>query len=146
MDAFNRRDLNAFLKLMSDDVEMSSRLIVIEGGYRGHEGTRRWWGDLFDVIPDFVIEILDEEDHGHFVITTVRARGHGAGSKVPVEQMLWYAAEVHDRQCLWWSSHASKAEALEAAGLSEWPMSQENVEMVYPAYAAPCGRGSRPQQ
>jgi hypothetical protein len=35
-DAFNRRDLDAFLALMDDDVDAVSRIIAIEGGLQGH--------------------------------------------------------------------------------------------------------------
>jgi hypothetical protein len=41
LEAFNRRDLNAFLALMDDQVEVGSRQVAIEGGYHGHEGLRR---------------------------------------------------------------------------------------------------------
>ena len=42
-DAFNRRDWDAFLALMDDEIEVESRLVAMEGGYHGHEGLRRWW-------------------------------------------------------------------------------------------------------
>ena len=44
-DAFNRRDLDAFLALMDDDVEAVPRAGAIEGesSFRGHDGVRRWW-------------------------------------------------------------------------------------------------------
>ena len=37
-DAFNRRDWDAFVALMDDEVEIESRLVAMEGGYHGHEG------------------------------------------------------------------------------------------------------------
>ena len=39
-DAFNRRDFDALLALMDDDVESVSRLVPMEGRYHGHEGMR----------------------------------------------------------------------------------------------------------
>ena len=51
-DAFNRRDLGAFLALMDADVEALSRLVAMEGGYHGHDGIRLWWQNLFDALPD----------------------------------------------------------------------------------------------
>ena len=45
-DAFNRRDLEAFLALMHPDIKIESRLVVMEGGYQGHDGVRRWYGSL----------------------------------------------------------------------------------------------------
>jgi hypothetical protein len=52
-DAFNRRDLDAFLALMDDDIEIASRIVAIEGGLRGHDGVRRWWQNWLDTWPDY---------------------------------------------------------------------------------------------
>jgi predicted ester cyclase len=41
-DAFNRRDWDAFVALVDDEVEIESRLVAMEGGYHGLEGLRRW--------------------------------------------------------------------------------------------------------
>ena len=41
VDAFNRRDLDAYLAVMDDDVEIVSLLAAMEGGYHGHDGLRR---------------------------------------------------------------------------------------------------------
>src|SRR6185295_7605734 len=61
MDAFNRRDLDAFLALMDHDVETVPRTTALEGeNYRGHDGVRRWWNQLLAVFPDFRIEVVDE--------------------------------------------------------------------------------------
>jgi hypothetical protein len=38
LDAFNRRDLDAFVALAHDQIEVESRLVAMEGGYHGHEG------------------------------------------------------------------------------------------------------------
>ena len=43
LDAFNRRDLDAVVALADDGIEVESRLVAMEGGYRGHEGLRTWW-------------------------------------------------------------------------------------------------------
>jgi ketosteroid isomerase-like protein len=50
-DAFNRRDWDAFLALVDDDVEVESRLVAMEGGYHGHEGLHRWWDDFLGTSP-----------------------------------------------------------------------------------------------
>ena len=45
VDAFNRRDLDAYLALMEPDVELTRYERVVEGlsPYRGHGGVRAWW-------------------------------------------------------------------------------------------------------
>jgi ketosteroid isomerase-like protein len=119
-DAFNRRDLDAFLDLMDPEVETVTDLASVEGRpYRGHDGVRDWWRDLFAVFPDFHIEILEARDRGHFVIAHARRHGHGLDSGAPVEETVWQASEWRHGRVLWWQIFASEAEALEAAGLSE---------------------------
>ena len=43
-EAFNRRDLDAFLALQANDVEGVPLASDMEGGYHGHGGTRRAGG------------------------------------------------------------------------------------------------------
>ena len=38
-------------------MEAIPRAVAMEGSYRGHDGIRRWWKDLFDVFPDFTVEV-----------------------------------------------------------------------------------------
>jgi ketosteroid isomerase-like protein len=119
VDAFNRRDLNAFLALMDDDVEAVSRLDAIEGGLRGHDGIRRWWESWFDVWPDYEIEVVGVRDLGDVTLANLRALGHGAGSDVPFEDRAWQLARWRHGKCVLWRVFNNRAEALEAAGLSE---------------------------
>ena len=63
-DALNRREFDAFLALMDDDVEVVPRMSAIEGesGYRGHDGVRSWWSSLLDVFPDYSMELVEVRD------------------------------------------------------------------------------------
>lgn len=78
LDAFNRRDLDAILALMDDQVEVGSRQVAIEGGYHGHEGLRRWGTDLFDAIPDYTAEMEELHDLGDAVLMRIRAEAQSA--------------------------------------------------------------------
>ena len=49
--AWARGDLDAALAFADEDAEIISRVIIVEGSYRGHEGVRRWWQDLHDSVP-----------------------------------------------------------------------------------------------
>jgi len=120
-DAFNRRDLEAFLARCDPDLEFISYLMQVEGGepYRGHDGVRRWWEGLFGVYPDFIAEIEDARDRGDLTIVRLRMHGHGAGSNVPMEQTVWQVAEWRDGKVIWWCFATTEAKVLEAAGLSE---------------------------
>ena len=119
LDAFNRRDVDALLALMDANVEANSRLVAIEGGYHGHDGIRRWWANLLDILPDWTIEVVEVRDLGDVTLAVLRNRGHGAGSDIPIDQRLWQVAEWRDKKVVRWTSHETEAEALEAVGLRE---------------------------
>jgi ketosteroid isomerase-like protein len=113
-DAFNRRDSDAFLALMDPDVDAVPRLAATEGGYRGHNGIRDWWRTLFDSFPDYTVETVEARELGNMTLTTLRTRGHGAGSDTPVEDTVWMVAEWRDQKVVRWRVLSTEAEALEA--------------------------------
>jgi ketosteroid isomerase-like protein len=119
VDAFNRRDLNAFLSVMAEDVVSVPPLASIEGDYYGHGGVARWWNSLFEVATDFSIELVDVRDLGHLTVLTLRNRASTTATDTPIEQKMWLVAERRDDKIVWWRTCGSEAEALEAVGLSE---------------------------
>src|SRR5436305_13063294 len=74
VDAFNRRDLDALLALMDEDVEGVPPLASMEGNYHGHAGIRRWWVSPFQGLPDFTIEVVEVRDPGDLTVAVLRAR------------------------------------------------------------------------
>ena len=103
VDAFNRRDIDSFLALCDPDIEYFSHLVELEGGgpYRGHDGIRIWWESLLAFSPDFGSEIEEVRDLGDVTVTRGRARGHGVGSDVPLEQTQWGVAEWREGKAVW---------------------------------------------
>ncbi|MBA3327218.1 MAG: nuclear transport factor 2 family protein [Solirubrobacterales bacterium] len=130
IDAFNARDFAALLALMDDEVDAVGWVAAIEGSYQCHQGIRSWWDDLVDAFPDWRIEVRELRDLGDVTVSKLRAYGHGAGSDIPMEITVWQVARWRGGKCVWWRSFQSEAEALEAVGLTEQAMSQENVEIV----------------
>jgi ketosteroid isomerase-like protein len=120
-DAFNRRDLYAFLALMDQDVEFIPYEVAVQGGdpYRGHDGVRRWWEETLSVLPDIRVETYEIRDLGARNFVHGRLCGHGAGSGAPIERPLWQVTEWRDQKTVWWGVFESEADALEAAGLRE---------------------------
>ena len=118
-DALNRRDLGAFLALMDAGVVAVPTVVAMEGDVRGHDGLRRWHASVVDVFPDFTLEVVTVRGLGDLTLTTVRFRGHGAGSETPFEMTLWNAAEWREGKVVWWGNYRTEAEALEAVGLRE---------------------------
>jgi hypothetical protein len=74
VDAFNRRDLDAFLALSDAAAEVRSLVVAMEGVYHGHEGVRRWWQELFAASPDFSLEVVEVRDLGDVTLTKMQAR------------------------------------------------------------------------
>jgi ketosteroid isomerase-like protein len=119
VEAFNRRDLDAFLRLADEEIELRPLNLEIEGGaYRGLEGIRGFWEDYLKVFPDFTVEVDELRDLGDVTIALVRLRGHGTGSDVPFEQPIWQVARWRERRCVWWHSFRSEADALADAAPS----------------------------
>jgi ketosteroid isomerase-like protein len=120
-DAFNRRDLDAFLTLCDPELEFISYWMQVEGGgpYRGHNGVRDWWERLLDVYPDFAAEIEEIRDLGDRTIARVRVHAHGVGSDMPMGTTMWHVAEYRPGKTIGWRFVNSEAQALEAAGLRE---------------------------
>lgn len=119
VDAVNRRDLDAALALLDEEVESVSRIVAMEGGLRGHEGFRRWWDSWFSAFPDYGIEVEEARDFGDVVIASCRAVGHGAGSKLPFEDNFWHASRWRNAKCVWWQVFNDEAAARQAAGVTE---------------------------
>jgi ketosteroid isomerase-like protein len=119
IDAFNRRDIDAFLALMGSDVEFTPLVVAMEGRYRGHDGIRRWWQDLFGVFPNWSVEVTGVLDRADLTLAALQARGRGGESGTPVGQTMWQLAEWVNGKGVRFIHYASKAEALEAAGLRE---------------------------
>ena len=72
IDAFNRRDLDACLALMDDDVEAVPRGARIHGSYYGHDGIRRSWENVFEVWPDFTVQAVEVRDLADLTSDSIR--------------------------------------------------------------------------
>ena len=118
-DAFNRRDMGAFLALMDADVEAESRLVAMEGGYHGHDGIRHWWQSLLGAFPDYTLETVEVRELGKLTLATLRSRGHGADSDTPFLDTIWVVTDWRDMKVIRWRVFSTETDALEAVGLSQ---------------------------
>jgi hypothetical protein len=51
-DAFNSRNWKAFGEFTHPDIEVESRLVAMEGAYRGDQGLRDWRDAIVHFMPD----------------------------------------------------------------------------------------------
>ena len=107
--AWNRGDLDAALAFADEDAEIISRVFIMEGSYRGHEGVRRWWQDLHDTFPDWDAEVGEVRALGDATLARLHVRAHGGESGAPVEQTMWHLAHWRNGQIVRLSSHDSEA-------------------------------------
>ena len=117
VESLNSRDIDAVLALLDEDIEFIPRFRSLRG--RGHEKVRAWWDEIFGAVPDFKIEIVGLRESGDTLVLEMRVTGHGAESDTPFDEFSWTAVRERNGKCVWWSNHATEAEALKAAGLSE---------------------------
>ena len=120
LGAFNRADLDAYVALMDEDVEVVPRMVGRLGQtVRGHEGIRRWWKDLFEVVPDLTVEVGEVRDFGDVTLVRTTYGRHGASSEAPIATTNWLSLRWRAGKCVFWISKPTEDEALEAVGLRE---------------------------
>jgi ketosteroid isomerase-like protein len=120
-DAFNRRNIDAFLGALDPDVEWIPIMAALEGRvYRGHEGTRRWIEDLTADWEFFEPRFEEFRDLGDRVVVFGhwRARGRASGVELENQPGTWLY-EVKDGKVVLMRTFTDRAEALEAVGLRE---------------------------
>ena len=120
-ELFNRRDDAALNKLIAGD----ATLRLLDWGpfpkptFVGWEATREYWEDIFAAVADFRMEPEAVVGEGDYVVATIHTTGRGASSGVEVNMRFAVLAEIRDTKLVRFDVFATRAEALEAAGLSE---------------------------
>jgi ketosteroid isomerase-like protein len=117
--AFNRRDVDTYLRAFAPDAEWWPLRSSTEGPYRGHDGIRAWVNDTTETFDQFQVELEDvrEGDDAALVFGRLSVRGRGSGASVDVS-MAWVFRFVEDK-VVWAKSYSDREEALAEAGLDE---------------------------
>ena len=87
--------------------------------YRGRAGLERYWAEIREDVEEMSLSISDLRASGDRVFFAVTGRGRGKRSKVPVEEPIWFVTTLRDGLAVRVETYVDRAEALEAAGLSE---------------------------
>jgi ketosteroid isomerase-like protein len=121
--AFTSGDPIRFFSLLDEDVEFdATRNAQLPGAARAGRGRavverfgREYWGTWAEYSAQ-TQEFIDAGDH---VVVEVQKHGKGKGSGVPFERTHTQVWARRDERLVRWLLFASRAEALEAVGLSE---------------------------
>ena len=115
-DAWGARDLNAFVSVFSEDVQLRPFLGRGLGSttYRGHEGLRRWYEEANEEWDELLIEPLEFQEQGDHLMIVLRAIARGRGSQVPVEAEIVHLAEYRDGKFTRLDGFGDREQALEA--------------------------------
>jgi ketosteroid isomerase-like protein len=121
--AGNRRDVEAILEELDPEVEWHPGLPAVLGGeatvYRGHEGVRKLWRDLYEAFAEVQIEYSEIRDLGDRVLAIGRFNARGRESGAEVESPVAYLVEERNGKAIRVRTYLDLREALQAAGLSE---------------------------
>jgi ketosteroid isomerase-like protein len=121
-ELFNQNDREGWLAILDPDAELTFPFFQqLEGGgpARGRAGAELMWESWRRAFPDASFEVDAIQDLGDTIFVSVRVRGHGAGSDVPIEQPSWHVANWRNGKLIRLRAFLQEAEALKAAGLSE---------------------------
>ena len=125
-EASVRRDVETVLALYDPDVEWDGsrhrwgEVMVGDLKWKGHAALRQFFRRYYEMWEDFEFDIDELLDAGGDVISVVTSRARGRSSGIVVEWTeqvaIWTIRDGKAVRVTWFSS---RAEALEAAGLSE---------------------------
>jgi ketosteroid isomerase-like protein len=120
-DAFNRRDVDAFMECVTSDIEFTAAMsgTVAGGSLRGREGIEALFADIRDTWEEHRMVIEEICDLGERVLGLGRLEGRGKASGVSVDVPFAIISDLRDGK-MWRSrTYLDHGEALRAVGLAE---------------------------
>ena len=99
--------------------------------YRGHDGVRSWFNDVFGPWAAYHVEAEDIMESGQWTVALLHISLRGEASGVELELPIAAYHQFRGGKIVRDRIYLDRAEGLEAFALKEWAMSQENVEMLY---------------
>ena len=116
------QDVEAFWAMLDEQVVWDVRGLpgldiadVSVGREQVIKGSRHYWGTW----ADYSVEAEEIIDSGSSVFVLLRERGRGKASGAPVDRRQFQVWTFRRGRIVRWESFQSRAEALDAAGLSE---------------------------
>jgi ketosteroid isomerase-like protein len=120
IDAFNKREVDAFAEITTPDFEWITSMAAVEGEvFRGREGIETYFGRMRDAWEEFLVVANDYRDIGDRVLLLGRLEARGLASGVPVSTSLDILYDLRDGEISRMHSYLDHDEAMGAAGLEE---------------------------
>jgi ketosteroid isomerase-like protein len=111
--AFNRRDAEAAVELVSPDFSFRSEFGAVSGRrYEGRAGFRQYFRDMAETWASFHVELVEVEARGEAVIVTYREHAIGRTSGVKLDAHGYQVWHFHQGQPVRQDTYASKEQAL----------------------------------
>ena len=120
-EAFNRRDIAGLLALLDPEIQFEPQQAALQGTYVGHQGVGEWLRDLAEHYdPESGhIRLTDVRDLGDSILAIGTLRFTGKASGIQTEVRVAVVARFRNGRMSYFKDYGDKAQALEAAGLSE---------------------------
>jgi uncharacterized protein len=87
--------------------------------HQGIDAIRQQFASWVETYPDLTVEPIEALGNGDQVFLWVRFAGHGASSGLPIDMELAHVYTLRDGRAARLDEYTNRAEALEAAGISE---------------------------
>jgi hypothetical protein len=128
-NVFNSHDVEALISICHPQIEFHSTFAAVGGTvYRGHDGMRRWHGDLEDAWQN---EIRSEPDAffdlGEHTLTFTVLHGRGKQSGAEVVLPIAAVSKTRDGLLIYYKAYIHREDALNELGVSE-----ESLEPIAP--------------
>jgi ketosteroid isomerase-like protein len=120
MEAFNRRDGEAFGALLAKDAEIVPVRVAVDGTvYRGPDAAAQYCAAVDESWENLRWEVEEIRDGGDWVLAVGRIRGRGRGSGAAIDNRAGWVARFREGLITSFRTCADRAEALKAVGLQE---------------------------
>jgi hypothetical protein len=121
IEAFNARDIEAFIAVADPRVEGHSTFAAVSGAvYHGHDGLRRWhrdleeaWGNEIRIEPEAYFALGEHT----LVLWVFHGRGQHSGVEVTMPAAL--VARWRDGLCVYFKGYANREDAFADLGVTE---------------------------
>ncbi|MGZ4200767.1 MAG: nuclear transport factor 2 family protein [Thermoleophilaceae bacterium] len=119
LDGFARRDADAMVQLMTDDMlfEPAPTPLRPYSAYHGHDGMRRYLADLSATWERLEVTAIEYREAGDYVLVFGRIYAAGRGSVQ--DDPATFVWRLQDGLVVWGKVFRNREEALESVGLAD---------------------------